>query len=177
MRRRKIERHLGELPERFKAASFQNYRPVDSNQELALAAMRDSPSKSFFLWGDYARGKTHLATAQYRELVQSSQSCLWRSMGELLSELTAATVRDETSLVVQSVRHADSFHLFIDDLDKFKSTEFKHEVLFELFDLLYRRKLGVTVTSNYGLRFLVETERVHPAIVRRIDDMCEVVRV
>lgn len=98
-------------------------------------------------------------------------------MGELLSELTAATVRDETSLVVQSVRHADSFHLFIDDLDKFKSTEFKHEVLFELFDLLYRRKLGVTVTSNYGLRFLVETERVHPAIVRRIDDMCEVVRV
>jgi hypothetical protein len=39
-------------------------------------------------------------------------------------------------------------------------------------DSLYRRKHGITVTGNYSMRDLVERERMHPAIVRRLDDMC-----
>lgn len=146
-------------------------------QERALEALKQNPQGNLFLWGGYGRGKTHLSAAQYRMLVEAGKPCAWRSMGELLEELRLASIRDETSRVIQSVRYSESFHLFVDDLDKFKSTEFKHEVLFELFDLIYRRNLGVTVTSNYGLRFLIETERVHPAIVRRLDDLCQAVEV
>lgn len=171
------EARLSALPERFRTATFGNYVPIDAIQERALNCLSDNPAGSFFLFGDYARGKTHLASAQYRALVDSGHTVAWRSMGELLEELRRAAVNDETSTVVQAIRYSDVFHLFIDDIDKFKTTEFKHEVLFEVFDALYRRHLGVTVTSNYGLRFLAETERVHPAIIRRIDDMCRVVEV
>jgi DNA replication protein DnaC len=165
------------IPERFRTAAFENYIPADNRQEHALEVVLQNTNGNLFLWGGYGRGKTHLASAQYRTLVDAGKPCAWRSMGELLEELRIASVRDETSRVIQSCRYAESFHLFVDDLDKFKSTEFKHEVLFELFDLIYRRKLGITVTSNYGLAFLIETERVHPAIVRRLDDVCRVVEV
>jgi hypothetical protein len=51
------------------------------------------------------------------------------------------------------------------------------EVLFDLVDSLYRQKHSLTVTGNYSMRELIERERMHPAIVRRLDDMCTVVEV
>ena len=63
-------------------------------------------------------------------------------------------------------------HLFWDDADKFKLTEFKAEAIYTLIDNLYRRQVGLTVTSNLSLNDL--TDKVGPAVVRRIDDMCEV---
>jgi DNA replication protein DnaC len=68
------------------------------------------------------------------------------------------------------------YHLFWDDIDKIKPTEFKAEVLFELVDSLYRRKHGLTITANYSLHDLVARDRMHQAIVRRLDDMCKVIQ-
>jgi len=34
----------------------------------------------------------------------------------------------------------------------------------------------MAVTGNYSLRDLVERERMHPAIVRRLDDICRIIR-
>ncbi len=69
------------------------------------------------------------------------------------------------------------YHLFWDDIDKLKPTDFKTEVLFELVDALCRHKHGLTVTANYSLQDLVERKRMHPAIVRRLDDMCRVIQI
>jgi hypothetical protein len=41
---------------------------------------------------------------------------------------------------------------------------------------LYRHRHDLTVTANYSLRGLVDTERLHPTIVRRLDDMFRVVK-
>jgi hypothetical protein len=71
----------------------------------------------------------------------------------------------------------EPFHLFWDDIDKLKVTDFKTEVLFDMVDSLYRQKHGLTVIGNYSMRDLIERERMHPAIVRRLDDMCRVVEV
>ena len=48
-------------------------------------------------------------------------------------------------------------------------------MLCELVDLIYRRDLGLSLTSNFGLRELQETECLPPAALRRIKDMCEVI--
>lgn len=177
LKQRIRESRIAALPIRFRNTTFANYVPIDTAEELALEGVKKHSGGSLFLWGDYGRGKTHLAAAQYRALVEAGQSCLFRSMGELIAELRAADVRDETSIVLQRVRYSDSFHLFIDDIDKFKQTDFKQEVLFDLFDTLYRRKLSVTITSNFNLAGLIEFERIHPAVIRRIDEMCHVVNV
>jgi DNA replication protein DnaC len=126
--------------------------------------------------GPYGSGKTHLAAAIYAREVACDQPVYWASMAELLAEFRQAEMDSEFySAARDRARHWSACHFFIDDIDKFKVTDFKFEVLFDFFDTLYRRKLRLTVTSNLSLRQLIEMERLHPAIVRRIDDMCKVV--
>jgi DNA replication protein DnaC len=166
---------LGEIPERFRQCTFQNYVPADAKQSQAHCRIMGNFLGSFYLHGDYARGKTHLATAQYRKLIDIEQPCMFLSMGELLAELRKSEMdADYFCLVRQRARHSDRFHLFLDDIDKFKSTDFKTEVLFDLFDTIYKRKLGITITSNCSL---ADLRVIHPSIVRRIDDTCAAIEV
>jgi DNA replication protein DnaC len=173
-----IREKLSQIPERFRTASFANYSPTDNRQAQALALISGEFTGSYFLYGDYAHGKTHLATAQYAKLVQIERSCLFLTMGELISELRRAEMDgDYFCLVRQRARYMERFHLFIDDIDKFKVTEFKFEVLFDLIDTMYKRNLGLTVTSNYSLRELSNSGYLHPSVVRRLDDICKAVEV
>ncbi len=167
---------MGVIGERFRNCSFESYIPEDDRQTLALGAMRERPAGNFYLAGGYRRGKTHLMVAQYRTIVESGQSCLFVTMSELLYELRRKeTDPDYFSVVADRVKYAEGFHLFIDDLDKFKPTDFRDQALYNLIDTIYRRKLGLTVTTNLSLGMMAESERLDPAIIRRIDDMCEVI--
>jgi len=141
--------------------------------------MRKDPGDSWYLSGAYGNGKTHLLYAQYRELVTAGQArCHVRTTRELVEELRRAEFdEDFVSPVIAAASRRASYHLFWDDIDKLKLTDFKTEVLFDLVDSLYRQKHGLTVTGNYSMRDLVEHERMHPAIVRRLDDMCRVIEV
>ncbi len=173
-----IRQHLDGIPERFCNASFANYVPMDAKQEAARDKIAGEFTGSYFLYGDYARGKTHLATAQYVQLVKIERPCLFLGMAELIAELRRSEMDpDYFCTVRQRARYADRFHLLIDDIDKFKVTDFKFEVLFDLVDTIYKRKLGLTVTSNYSLLELASSGSIHPSIVRRIDDICCAVEV
>jgi DNA replication protein DnaC len=177
-RRKIIAQKLQEIPERFRESTFANYVPIDARQEQALERVASDFTRAYFLFGDYARGKTHLATAQYKKLIEIERPCMFLSMAELIAELRRAEMDfDYFCTVRQRVRYTERFHLFVDDIDKYKSTDFKFEVLFDLFDTIYKRQLGLTVTSNCSLRELVSSQTVHASIVRRIDDTCQVVEV
>src|SRR5437879_4876167 len=107
---------------------------------------------SFLLEGMYSRGKTHLAITQYAELVKIERPCLFLTMSELLSELRKVELDPEYFCEVRHrVRYANGFHLFIDDIDKFRVTEFRFEAIFDLINGIYSRKLGLTVTTNYTI--------------------------
>ena len=172
-------RYLAMIPERFKGSTFESFKPRDPEQQRALLLMRKDPGGSWFLTGAYGNGKTHLLYAQYRELVSAGQvRCHVRTTRELVEELRRAEFdEDFVSPVIAASSRCAPYHLFWDDIDKLKMTDFKTEVLFDLVDSLYRHKHGLTVTGNYSMRDLVEHERMHPAIVRRLDDMCRVVRI
>jgi DNA replication protein DnaC len=168
---------LALIPEMFREASFESYCPKNPRQERTLAFLRRAPDASFYLTGAYGSGKTHMLYAQYRAVAHAGRTrCHVRTSRELVEELKRAELEDEfVSPVMAAASASASYHLFWDDIDKLKPTEFKTEVLFELVDKLYRQKHRLTVTGNYSLRELVERERLHPAIVRRLDDMCRAV--
>jgi DNA replication protein DnaC len=170
---------LAEIPERFRESSFESYRPRNPKQEWALRQMREDPGGSFYLTGSYGSGKTHLLYAQYRQMVLSWQTrCHVRTTRDLVEELRRAEFDDGfVSPVIMAASKSDPFHFFWDDIDKLKPTDFRTEVLFDLVDSLYRRNHGLTVTSNYLMRDLVDRDRLHPAIVRRLDDICRIVEV
>ena len=79
--------------------------------------------------------------------------------------------------VIAAASKHEPDHLFWDDSDKMKSTGFKTELPFDLADNLYRQKQGLTVAGNDSMRDLAEHERMHPAIVRRLDDRRRLVEV
>ena len=171
--RRRKARRLRAIAREFRDASFATYEPRSEQQKRALMRMATSPENNFYLTGPYGRGKTHLLVSQYRALIDRKGSLL-RSALEVFDELEAA--RFERDYIPPVLQLQDSGgHLFMDDLDKFKPTDFKDEVLFGLVDGLYRNQVGLTVTSNGTLSEL--TESVHPAVVRRLKDMCEVLEV
>ena len=170
---------LGVMPELFRGASFQSYKPRNPQQERAVALMRDFSEGSWYMTGPYGSGKTHLFYAQYRELAAAGRIlCHVRTTRELVEELRRHELDNEFISPVTTAAYSRApYHLFWDDIDKLKPTDFKTEVLFELVDALYRHKHGLTVTANYSLKDLVERERMHPAIVRRLDDMCRVIQI
>ncbi len=90
-----------------------------------------------------------------------------RTTRELVTELRRAEFDDDFfSPVIAAASRREPYHLFWDDIDKLKLTDFKTEVLFDLVDNLYRQKHGLTVTGNYSMQDLIEHQRMHPAIVR-----------
>ena len=175
---RLVAGRLAAIPEMFRGATFESYRARNELQERAAALMRAAPEGSWYMTGHYGTGKTHLFYAQYREMAVAGKTrCHVRTSRELVEELRRIELDHEfVSPVIAAAYSCAPYHLFWDDIDKLKLTDFKTEVLFELVDALYRRKHGLTVTGNYSLQDLVERERMHPAIVRRLDDICRIIR-
>ncbi len=173
-----VKAKLEAIPKRFASARLTNYVPMDSRQQIALDTMARDFTKSYFLHGNYGRGKTHLAVAQYAELVKIERGCCFISIHDLVSELRRSEMdSDYFCTIRQRVRHAEQFHVLIDDLDKFKPTDFRFEALYDFFNKIYARKLGLTITSNYSLRQLAESQLLDGAIIRRIDETCEALEV
>jgi DNA replication protein DnaC len=166
------------IPVLFREASFKSYQARNPRQEAAATLMRSCPEGSWYMAGPYGSGKTHLFYAQYRELAVAGRiRCHVRTTRELLEELKKMELSNEFGSPVMAAAHSpEPYHLFWDDMDKLKLSDFKTEVLFELVDALYRWKHGLTATANYSLQDLVARERMHPAIVRRLDDMCQVIQ-
>jgi DNA replication protein DnaC len=173
-----VAARLAVIPVLFRGATLESYLARSPQQERAVALMRQLREGSFYLTGHYGSGKTHLYYAQYREMAIAGKTrCHVRTTRELVEELKRIELdREFDSPVMAAAYSCEPYHLFWDDIDKIKPTDFKTEVLFELVDALYRQKHGLTVTANYSLQDLVERERLHPAIVRRLDDMCRVIQ-
>ena len=174
-----IAERLAAIPALFREANIQSYQARSPQQERAIALMKGLPNGSFYMSGPYGSGKTHLFYAQYREIASAGKTlCHVRTTRELLEELKKMELSsDFVSPVTAAAYSPAPYHLFWDDIDKLKPTDFKTEVLFELVDALYRHKHGLTATANYSLQDLVARERMHPAIVRRLDDMCRVIQI
>jgi DNA replication protein DnaC len=167
-----------EIPERFRGCTFESYHPRNSTQLRAHSQIKDAPENSYFLHGPYGSGKTHLLLAQYRALVLAGIPCDLRTTSQLLKEIQRMEFdSDFLSPVFLRIRSGRRYHLFWDDLDKFKMSDFRSQELFDLIDTMYRRNLSITITSNFTLKELGELEKAHPSFIRRIDEICRVLEV
>ena len=156
-RRRSEERIrvvLQDWPE-YKDASLATLKPRNVGQANAITAIRGDPYGSYFITGYFSRGKTSLLVAQYKFLALAGEKCLLRSMRDLMKELQKAEISPNSdreafeSPVLQMVNLAPRAHLLIDDVEKAPvRSGFRAETLFNLLDVIKRRMLGLSVTSN-----------------------------
>jgi DNA replication protein DnaC len=141
------------------AASLMNTEFRNAGQAAALEKIRKCPGGSYFITGFYSRGKTYLLVAQYRYLALAGKTCILTTSRALMEELRRAELPPEkgeqqfVSPVLQMINESQDCHLFIDDLEKSPArSEFRREMLFALLDTIKRKQLGLTVTSNKGMK-------------------------
>ena len=176
------ELRLAEIPKKFRAATFDSYEPKNPQQMRTRGLMVGQPERSYFICGSYGNGKTHLLVAQYRTAVLLGIPCHFRVSDELMDELQRETWdKGFVSPVMEAIRTKKRYHLFWDDIEKIKSSEYRDEQIFRLVNAIYNKELSLSVTSNLSIEELANLpqgkEKVPQAVVRRIDDICRMVGV
>jgi len=160
------------IPAKFRSCTLETYIPKDKRQRTALDAIKANETGSFYFYGAYGSGKTHLLCSQFRGCYPK-EKCFLRTTSELIHEIRQEELGSTASEIMTRLRQREPFHLFWDDCDKVKTTDFKLEILFDLIDGIYKHEMGLSITGNSSLIEL--QSKLSPAIVRRIDDMCRVV--
>jgi len=175
---KRIAREFQKIPERFRSCTFETFIPKNEVQRATLATMQSKPLGNYMLIGAYGMGKTHLIHGQFKALVTARVDVRVRTAGQLFSDLRAAEMGDSFQRLewTDPFEKNNRYHLLCDDLDKSRFTEFRNESLFEVVDLIYRREYGLTITANMDLVQL-QALGMMPATARRIDAMCQILRV
>jgi DNA replication protein DnaC len=153
--RRRIARHLAgsELPEGKTVDSFEfELVPMVSKAQVKALIAGDSWLRSganLLLFGGQGAGKSHLAAAIGRGLVENGWRVLYTRTTDLVQRLQVAR-RD---LVLESaIDKLDKYHLLIlDDIAYVTKDQAETSVLFELIGTRYeRRSLLITANQAFG---------------------------
>jgi hypothetical protein len=190
----------GDVPQLYRTVSLRGLAPSTESilprarQQEIIKQLQAQPDDSYFLYGPPKTGKTHMSFALYRRAVsvwafadahirQCTQSC-WRvRTSTLLDQHIAWSTRnvdDESSTVrpptvatwkIQAaVKHGYRPALFLDEIDKFKPSDYKFNILIQLVDAIYEADGQVVATSNKGIADLIDKWGADEAgtILRRI---------
>lgn len=165
------------LGERYKNCLLSTYKPQNKTQAKIMKAIKANPKGSYFLFGDYRSGKTHLMASQFASLLieEKLANARWVEEVRLIKELRQKQIEDyyQPCVDIVSVEKANFLHLFIDDLGKTKPTEFVRQELYCLLNAVYKRNFCLSITSNFSLEVLGQEDFLGGAIVRRIEDICQ----
>ena len=174
-----IRAMFGEMPERFRDRTFQNYRKLPENSAAYETARKYSAqfpqSTGLMFFGDVGTGKTHLAAAIAHEQISKGHSVLFGTVPSLLSRIRS-TYNDsdnETEREVMQVFYRCSL-LILDDLGKEKVGDWVEERLYEIVNDRYNRNLPIIITTNVGLESVQKLYKKNgAAIVSRLFEMCK----
>ncbi|MEE6450505.1 ATP-binding protein [Gottfriedia acidiceleris] len=101
------------------------------------------------IWGTYGNGKSHLAAAVTNALNTKGYIVVFQSVPELLERIRSTFNNDNKETkqqIMKSLLECDL--LVLDDIGAEKLTDWVQEVMFNIIDGRYRKKLPIFYTSN-----------------------------
>jgi DNA replication protein DnaC len=192
-------------PPRLAKASFTNYIPKTKAQQAALETCKEyslmdiKQGKGLFLFGLFGTGKTHLAVATVRGLMESAPDMFGERVNHDLElyEPVRETYKGYCCSFFSTVdlldamrpgseakqRHGEwLFHrakmddlVVLDDIGAEKATDWVAERLYAIVDVRYRMKRATIFTSNCSEKQL--QDQLGGRIISRIFEMTEQVPV
>ncbi len=186
-RRRLIE--AANLPRLYDESTLSNYKPVMGNasQLLAfnhayrLAANYPGDGRGLLLMGSCGVGKTHLAVAVLRELLEKGVGCLFYDFGALLKAIQASynpnTHTSELDILAPVI---DAEVLVLDELGGSKPTEWVLDTMLQIISARYNDRRLTIFTSNYldecsGEKTEKLEDRIGVRLRSRLYQMCQTV--
>lgn len=179
------------IPRRYSQCSLSNYHPANnSGSQLrafnyAYRLVRDYPStgRGLLLMGACGVGKTHLASAILRGLIEKGVACLFYEFGTLLKEIQESYCpQSQTfeSKVLEPVYEAEV--LVLDELGASKPTDWVRDMMMQIINTRYNDRKLTIFTTNYldeRQREYEETleDRVGVRLRSRLYEMCRTVKI
>lgn len=177
------------IPRRYAECTLQNYHPAKGNASQLRAfnyahqLVREYPpvDRGLLFMGSVGVGKTHLAAAILRGLVDKQVPCLFYEFGALLKEIQQSynTISQASELsVLEPVYRAEV--LVLDELGASKPTEWVLDTARQIISTRYNDRKLTLFTTNYldaGRGPTDETleDRVGARIRSRLYEMCRTV--
>ena len=162
-----------QIGEKFKDCDIANTKLL-AHQDKAKVIL-SKPEGSYFLVGDFGRGKTHLLASQYGYLLKKYRRPAVRFWREVDLVEDWQNWEEGRYYVVSELKDKDYKHIFLDDLGRAKITERVQQEMYGLIDWIYTSQIGLSISSNFSYEKLID--KYGGATVRRIKDICKGIKI
>jgi len=177
------------IPRRYSECSLSNYQPVSNNGSQLRAfnyaywLVHDYPSvdRGLLFMGSCGVGKTHLAAAILRGLINKGVRCLFYEFGSLLKEIQGTynpQAQTFESKVLEPVYESEV--LVLDELGASKTTDWVRDTMMRIINTRYNDRKLTIFTTNYVDERRTERDetledRIGVRLRSRLYEMCRTI--
>lgn len=180
---------VANIPRLYDGCTLSNYKPVRGNAtqlrafNYAYRLVENYPGdgRGLLFMGSCGVGKTHLAIAVLRGLIDNGVQCLFYDFGALLKEIQSTynpnTQASELDILAPVV---DAEVLVLDELGSSKPTEWVRDTMLHIIRTRYNDRKLTIFTSNYldergGTEGETLEDRIGVRLRSRLYQMCQTV--
>lgn len=156
------------IPKRYEKAKWDDIPNIIRDRVSATQL-----EKGFYIYGPVGSGKTHVAYALYKRIVETKRSVWFWNVTDLIHELKLDIDRREKLYIGEGILGFEGI-LILDDIGAERPTEWVAETLYLIVNKRYNAMLPTIFTSNLPVSDL--GDKIGDRIASRIVEMCEIIK-